>query len=480
MHQARVPVRSWLGRSLWQNLGQMLSGGGRSSGGRWRGASSHPDGRGVYLYGGTGCGKTMMMDLFYSCCPVRNKARAHFHQFMLEVHARAHVLSKAAGAGDVIPAVAEEIAARSQVLCFDELEVTDVADALLLRRLFEVLLAQGCVIVATSNRRPDDLYKNGLNRQLFVPFIQLVKERCDVIDLESKVDYRVGHKRIARMYIHPLGREASQQMDACFDILTDGTPPGPSVLPVMMGRKLLVPKAARGVCQFSFAKLCGTASALGASDFLALASHYHTLVLEDVPRLTALREGEARRFVNLVDVLYEHKLLLLMSAEVALESLFDDSHVFVDASSKAGAKGTVAAAAVEVEQEGARVGTVPQGPRPVESRVLDQAGASGRSRTMIGDMEWSATGLKGASLAGLAGTSFTFFAAARTTSRLQEMQSANYMLQCGTPGWRLLQAVPWHRGQLPYFRPLQAARQLASRLRGRPDDTDRHGMGATP
>eukprot|EP00898_Chlorokybus_atmophyticus_P007217 jgi/Chlat1/7497/Chrsp61S07016 len=423
----------------------------------WFSSSPPPSIRGIYMYGGVGTGKTMMMDLFYTCAPVEAKRRVHFHSFMLDVHHRIHELAKTTS-GDPVPKVAQEIASSAKLLCFDELEVTDVADALLLRRLFDILFENGCVVVATSNRSPDELYKNGLNRQLFLPFIAEVKQKCEVYDLSDTIDYRSRNQRIATVFNAPLTPDVQRHMDTVFKRLAGTTTPQPRVIPVMMGRKLAVPaQVDNEVCRFSFDQLCGRSAALGVSDYLALTSEYKALVLDNVPRLTMYREGEARRFINLVDVMYEHHMLLVASAETPVDKLFDwtreegcQGYDPMDPDVKSlettpertqlvtkskpsrklwlGSRGhSGQAAAVEAPAD-----------HGVQMWVDTKGGAVGQSgATMVGGMEWSGTGLK-TSLADLPGNNFTYFASSRTISRLVEMQTAEYVEKCNEVGPRLL------------------------------------------
>jgi len=286
--------------------------------------------KGVYLWGPVGRGKSMLMDLFYESAPVGRKRRAHFHAFMGETHALIDVWRKGDAAArreafpghranDEIAAVAEKIAASARLLCFDEFHVTDIADAMILGRLFEALFERGVVIVATSNRAPDDLYKDGLNRQLFLPFIAMLKAKLQVVRVAGPKDFRLDRLRGARVYFTPLDDEAEAGFDALWAALLDGADETGATLDVL-GRKLRLPHAAGGHLRSSFVSLCG--QALGPQDYLAIAGRFHTVFLEDVPLLTPARRNEAARFVTLIDALYEAKAKLVMLAEAEPEALY--------------------------------------------------------------------------------------------------------------------------------------------------------------
>ena len=281
--------------------------------------------RGVYLWGPVGRGKSMLMDLFFAAAPVARKRRVHFQAFMAEVHgligqwrtgdaaARKARFGQAKGDDPIAPA-AELIASQARLLCFDELQVTDIADAMILGRLFEALFEHGVTLVATSNRAPDDLYRNGLNRQLFLPFIALLKDRLEVVSVSGATDFRLDRLRGARVYFTPIDADAEAAFDALWRNLLDGAEELGATLEVL-GRKLRLPHAAGGLLRASFASLCATA--LGPQDYLAIAERFHTVFLEDVPVLEPARRDAARRFVNLIDVLYEAdaKLVVLAAAE---------------------------------------------------------------------------------------------------------------------------------------------------------------------
>ena len=305
---------------------------------RWFGGSK-PAPKGVYLYGGVGRGKSMLMDLFYSVAATSAKRRIHFHEFMLDIHARLkawHDLSARErvqhgqrNGDDPIPPVARQIANETTLLCFDELQVTDIADAMVLTRLFKELFALGVVVVATSNRPPDELYKDGLHRQRFLPFIADIKERLEIIPLNGPIDYRYNRLQGAETYYFPISAETSEQLSATFFRLTDRRVEDRAKVPseelIVQGRTLFVPKAARGVAVFSFKRLC--ANPLGAADYLAIARAYHTVIMVAIPQFTKENSDQARRFIHFIDALYEHGVKFLCSAAVPLQSLYTGGDV---------------------------------------------------------------------------------------------------------------------------------------------------------
>lgn len=276
--------------------------------------------QGLYIFGGVGRGKSMLMDLFFATAPVERKRRVHFHEFMLEVHDGLHRQRQDRSAeGDVLEPLAARIAGDSWLLCFDEFVVNNIADAMLLGRLFTALLDLGVVVVATSNFAPDELYKGGLQRERFLPFIALLTERLDILELDGATDHRRNRIKGMTVYHHPLGAAADAALAESFARLTDESPPAATTLSVQ-GRNLPVPRAAKGVAWFGFAELCERP--LGAADYIAIATHFHTVIVGDVPEMSAEQRNEARRFITLIDALYEHKTNLICSAAAPPDRLF--------------------------------------------------------------------------------------------------------------------------------------------------------------
>jgi cell division protein ZapE len=281
------------------------------------GSSTPP--RGLYLWGDVGRGKSMLMDLFFELAPIEPRRRVHFNAFMTETHARIHAERESGKSADPIAPVARAIAADATLLSFDEFQVTDVADAMILGRLFEKFFELGVVIVATSNTPPNRLYEGGLNRQLFLPFIATIESKLDVIALNGPTDYRLHRMSGLDIYITPLGAEADAKMDAAWLRLTDMKRGNLETLTVL-GRKLVVPQAAKGAARFTFEDLCR--QPLAAPDYLAIARHFHTLLIDRIPQMSADMRNEARRFTVLVDTLYDHGAKLICSAAVAPDQLY--------------------------------------------------------------------------------------------------------------------------------------------------------------
>lgn len=273
--------------------------------------------RGLYLWGGVGRGKSMLMDLFFQHAGIAEKRRVHFHAFMQEVQAALHEARKT-GVDDAIKPVAEDIARNLKLLCFDEMQITDIADAMIVGRLFERLFEAGVVVVTTSNRPPADLYKDGLNRQLFLPFIELLEERMEVYQLDAKTDYRQDRLSGEPVWFTPADANAKRAIDLIWRDLTGGRDE-PLTLEVK-GRDVVIPRFWAGQARASFAALCGTA--LGPADYLALVGAANVLVLEDIPQMGPANANEAKRFVTLIDTLYEGNVRLIASAEAEPEALY--------------------------------------------------------------------------------------------------------------------------------------------------------------
>ncbi len=280
--------------------------------------------RGLYIQGSVGRGKTMLMDFFFRACPAHRKRRVHFHAFMADVHDRiaAHralVKQGLTRQTDPIPPVAQAIADEAWVLCFDEFSVTDIADAMILSRLFTALFAQGVVLVATSNVLPGDLYRDGLNRSLFLPFIDVLNAHADTVSLDADRDYRLGRTGPMPHYVTPLGAATDKAMGAIWADLTGSSAGGEATIAVK-GRTIKVPAAGNGCARFAFSDLCE--QPLGARDYLAIAEAYHTLMLDGVPVLGPARRNEAKRFITLIDTLYDTHRVLIMSAAAEPDDLY--------------------------------------------------------------------------------------------------------------------------------------------------------------
>tara|TARA_R100001244_G_scaffold58583_1_gene49468 strand:+ start:726 stop:1853 length:1128 start_codon:yes stop_codon:yes gene_type:complete len=289
---------------------------------------------GLYMWGGVGRGKSMLMDLFFESAPVEARRRVHFHEFMAEVHDRLDAWRKLSqddrkrsewrvkGAGDdPIAPVAKQIASEASLLCFDEFQVTQIADAMVLARLFEALFDMRVTVVATSNRHPNDLYKDGINRPLFLPFIEHLKAHCEILELASERDYRLDRLIEAPVWYAPLNAGSEAALDRAWDRLTLGAEPQHCVLTVK-GRKLEVHREAAGVARFTFEELC--ARPLGSRDYLAIAANFNTVILSGIPTLGPENRNEAARFVALIDALYEAKIKLVASAAAEPESLYPE------------------------------------------------------------------------------------------------------------------------------------------------------------
>jgi cell division protein ZapE len=284
---------------------------------------SAPVPRGLYVWGDVGRGKTMLMDLFFAGVPVARKRRVHFHEFMVEVHARIqdfrHKMKYGElKEGDALEMTASAIAGETTLLCFDEFIVTDIADAMILGRLFEKLFAAGLVMIATSNVPPSDLYKDGLNRTLFLPFIELLERKLDVVELKSRTDFRMEKLAGVKSWHVPADAKAKQAIDLAWKQLAPGG--GVPMELALLGRSIHVPRAGGGAARFSFEDLC--MKPLGATDFVKIARTFHTLVVENIPTISPEQKNEAKRFILLIDTLYDNAVKLIASAAAEPDALY--------------------------------------------------------------------------------------------------------------------------------------------------------------
>ena len=277
-----------------------------------------PAPKGLYLWGPVGRGKSMLMDLFFATAPVARKRRVHFHAFMLDVHNRIERERRARSRQPILR-VATALAEEAQLLCFDEFQVNDIADAMILERLFNALFAAGTVVVATSNRHPERLYENGLQRDRFLPFIALLQERLDIVAIDSGRDYRLARMIGKPIYFEPLDEKAHRAVEKAFADLTEGMPMGSETLTVL-ARPLVAPRVAGNVAWFTFDELCMAAHS--AVDYLALTERFAAIVIEGIPRLSPRERNAAQRFHILVDALYEARTLLIASAEVPPQEIY--------------------------------------------------------------------------------------------------------------------------------------------------------------
>jgi len=274
--------------------------------------------RGLYLHGKVGRGKSMLMDLFFAHAPFTSKRRLHFDAFMAEAHAAIEA-ARATGNGDPMPGAAKALADKGLLLCLDEFQVNDIADAMILSRLFARLFERGLVLVTTSNTAPDNLYRDGLNRQLFLPFVEVLKQHTDVLEIAAARDYRLDKLMGQPLYFAPLDAAAQSALDDTWRMLTGDAPPTPKTLEVA-GRKLVIPRASGGTAWLSFDELC--ARPLGAADYRAIAAALHTVILEGIPVLGPDKRNEARRFITLIDALYDARTHLIASAAAEPDALY--------------------------------------------------------------------------------------------------------------------------------------------------------------
>ena len=280
--------------------------------------------KGLYIFGKVGRGKTLAMDMFFDTVLIKRKRRTHFHEFMLDVHRRI-ARARETSTNDPIRVVAKSISAEATLLCFDELHVTDITDAMVLSRLFKKLINRGTIIVTTSNAHPAELYKDGLNRQLFLPFIDLIQDNLEVFELDANRDFRLEKLASQHLYFSPLDEKSKAGLDEVWNSLT-GTAIGTIKEHDLNGRILHVPQTAMGAARFHFENLCG--QPLGSEDYLTLAHAYHTIFIENVPMLAPEQRNEARRFINLIDTLYDNRVKLIISAEVEPDRLYPSGSGF--------------------------------------------------------------------------------------------------------------------------------------------------------
>ena len=275
--------------------------------------------KGLYLYGGVGRGKSMLMDMFFETAPVARKRRVHFHAFMQEIHGAMHA-ARQKGVEDAVAPVADQVIKDARLLCFDEMQVTDITDAMIVGRLFEKLFEGGVVVVTTSNRHPDDLYKDGLNRNLFLPFIELIKERLTVYNLDSETDHRQNRLMGHKTYFTPVDEAAEMAIQRVWSDVAGGRAE-PLVLH-HKSREITLRAFHNGVAMATFRDLCG--QPLGPGDYLQIAKAVRVLILKDIPRLGRAGQNEAKRFVTLIDALYEAKVKLIASAAAEPEALYQE------------------------------------------------------------------------------------------------------------------------------------------------------------
>jgi peroxisome-assembly ATPase len=371
--------------------------------------------KGLYMYGDVGSGKTMLMDLFYDTLPsnITSKTRIHFHNFMQDVHKRLHKAKMEHGSDfDAVPFVAADIAEGATVLCFDEFQCTDVADAMILRRLLESLMSHGVVLVTTSNRRPDDLYKNGIQRASFVPCINLLNKRLRVLNLDSTTDYRKLPRPPSGVYYHPLDKGASTHADKWFQFLGDpvNDPPHPAKVTVW-GREVDVPVASGKAARFTFNELIGRAT--GAADYIELMRSYESFIVTDVPGMTHRQRDWARRFITFIDAVYESHAKLVLTTQVPLGQIFlskDEIDSSLDNVTK------------KVDAQGDKAGEKDKKVAAVAAE--DHTDVDDTMRHLMDDLGLSMSMLKSSSIFSGDEERFAF---ARALSRLSEMGSQQWV-----------------------------------------------------
>jgi peroxisome-assembly ATPase len=381
--------------------------------------------KGLYMYGDVGCGKTMLMDLFYDTLPanITSKTRIHFHNFMQDIHKKLHKFKMEQGNDfDAIPFVAADIAERATVLCFDEFQCTDVADAMILRRLLQLLMSHGVVLVTTSNRNPNDLYKNGIQRESFIPCINLLNARLRVLNLDSTTDYRKLPRPPSGVYYHPLDKNATSHADKWFRFLGDpvNDPPHPAQVTVW-GREVDVPLASGKAARFSFHELIGKAT--GAADYIELMRSYDSFVVTEVPGMTYRERDWARRFITFIDAVYESHAKLVLTTQVPLSQLFL-SRDEIDSSL------TRVAEKVKAQDEGSGDASLNAAADDRDRRVAavaatdDHDDVDDTMRHLMDDLGLSMSMLKSSSIFSGDEERFAF---ARALSRLSEMGSQQWV-----------------------------------------------------